>query len=63
MVPGPEMEGLAIRLRVAVDREGVDVEGRANRLEAVFRDLGIRQLMAQQVEQAAISGPWTIRPG
>src|SRR3954466_14992868 len=55
MVLGPEMEGLsfllAVNLRLAMDREGVDVEGRANRLEAVFGDLRIRQLVAQQIEQ------------
>ena len=55
MVLGPEMEGLsfllAVSLRLAMDREGVDVEGRANRLEAVFGDLRIRQLVAQQIEQ------------
>src|SRR4051794_41210128 len=51
MVLGPEMEGLAVSLRLAMDREGVDVESRANRLEAVFRYFRIRQLVAQQVEQ------------
>src|SRR6185436_11793663 len=51
VIAGPEMERLAVRLRLAADEEVVGIERRAHRAKLVARDFRIGQLMPQQVEQ------------
>src|SRR6266700_6760409 len=51
VVPGPEMERLSIRARLAADVEGMGVERRPDCTKLVAGDFGPRRLMAQEVEQ------------
>src|SRR4051812_37211465 len=51
VIGGPKSNGLAIGLRLPADVEGVEVEGRANGLEAEARHVGTGHLAPQQVHQ------------
>src|SRR3954469_1222885 len=47
----PQTDGPTVLLRHAADEEGVDVEGRPHRPEAVLDHLGVGPLLTEQVEQ------------
>src|SRR5437867_6026675 len=51
MVLGPQPDGLAIVLELAVDAEGVQVEGRTHGLEAEAGDVCIGRVAAHEVHQ------------
>src|SRR6185436_4011800 len=51
MVLGPQLDGLAVVLKLAVDAERVQVERRPDGLEAERRDVGLGQAAPHQVHQ------------
>src|SRR6185295_10053852 len=51
MVLRPQLDRLAVVLKLAVDVERVQVEGRTHGLEAKRRDIAIRRVAAHQVHQ------------
>ena len=51
VIARPQPDRLAVRLRLAADEEGIDVEHGPHGPELVAGDLGVRQPVAQQVEQ------------
>src|SRR6267143_1283292 len=51
MVAGPQVKRPAVRLRLAADEEGVEVEDRAHSAELELRDSRIRSLPAQQIDE------------